>query len=40
MTCHLLRSDLKTATIEIKDLKQKLDHAIVKPNREGPTVPV
>jgi hypothetical protein len=26
-TCPLLRSDLETATIEIKDLKPKVDHS-------------
>jgi hypothetical protein len=26
-TCHLLRSDLEATTIEIKDLKYKLDHS-------------
>jgi hypothetical protein len=26
-TCHLLRSDLEASTIEIKDLKHKLDHS-------------
>jgi Fe-S cluster biogenesis protein NfuA len=26
-TCPLLRSDLKTAAVEIKDLKHKLDHS-------------
>jgi hypothetical protein len=25
-TCHLLRSDMEAATIEIKDLKHRLDH--------------
>jgi hypothetical protein len=26
-TCSLLRSDLEAATVEIKDLKYKLDHS-------------
>jgi hypothetical protein len=26
-TCLLLRSDLETSTVEIKDLKYKLDHS-------------
>jgi hypothetical protein len=26
-TCHLLRSDLEAAAVEVKDLKHKLDHS-------------
>jgi hypothetical protein len=26
-TCHLLRSDLETSTVEIKNLKHKIDHS-------------
>jgi hypothetical protein len=39
ITCHLLRSNLETLTVEIKDLKHKLDHSsrytVLSPPCEG-----